>query len=745
MSNNVVFERGQVLGRQDLNITLSDGADHPVNPVEVYCTLFDFTTGLEVQVGPHKIAPENPSVGEFFAPISIPTDANVGNYRLRWYFKRSQQGPLESALMPFAIIARDGSPLFGTTLTPAQQSLVRSLRYMLRDNNPDRNYHFRPPTHQESIGQFNRVFGYLWEDDELAEFLDRSLDMVAASPPHTPFPSVDALVSWRKEWSTVLITGASIYALQALAINWISEEFDYSIGGVSLSLERASKYESAKDSMKTLFDDQLEKAKQTVKIIKGLQQPKFGTGLRSSFGPYLGRGLMSPSKFAGFLGLHVGSGSTTPVSGFDLTSRGCYIKGMAVTCPHCQTTFPTSTTINARHKAACPGWQALLGDTTPRPCLCGHEAKSSTQMKRHRAVCATWKARDRGEVQMARLAETLQANHGVGVTHPRDVEGAEDRRKATVQERYGAESVFSKKSSVFNKVQVSLEGKRPVMRGADNPFAQPEVQAKSRATNLERYGVEHVAQSPEVRARTQATNLERYGVIEALAAPEVRAKIEATNTERYGGLSPMASPVVVEKARQTNLARWGVEWTGQHPDIRDRQLATVFARYGGHFLASEEGKAKVREACIKVFGVPHPMQVPAIAYKALQSSLTHREPNLLERRFASSNPELLYTGSGTFWRWLPLLGHHKNPDFICPGPDAKHPKRGVTRVVEVFGDYWHSKLFTGRANFEHESDLVAAYAEQGISCLIVWEGEFEADPQAVRARVLAHLQYPYEA
>ncbi len=298
--SNVVYERGQITGRQDLNIELVDEAGHPINPVEIYCTLFDFTTGLEVQVGPHKMAVENPSVGEFYLPLAIPTDSNLGNFRLRWYFKRTQQGPTESALMPFAVIERNGTPLFGATLTPIQQSLVMSLRKALRDNNPDRNYHFRPPTHEDSIGQFNRVFGFIWEDDELAEFLDRSLDMIIASPPRTPFPSVDAMVQWRKEWTTLLVTGASIYSLQALAINWISEEFDYSIGGVSLSLERASKYESAKDSMKTLFDEQLERAKQTVKFTKGLQQPKFGTGMRSSFGPYTGRGILSPAKFVGF-------------------------------------------------------------------------------------------------------------------------------------------------------------------------------------------------------------------------------------------------------------------------------------------------------------------------------------------------------------------------------------------------------------------------------------------------------------
>lgn len=431
---------------------------------------------------------------------------------------------------------------------------------------------------------------------------------------------------------------------------------------------------------------------------------------------------------------------------------------------------------------------------------------------------------------MARLAETLQAKHGEGVTHPCHIVEAEERRKATTKERYGAENVFSRESTLFERVQASIEGKRPVLRGADNPFAQPEVQAKIRQSNLARYGVEHTAQSPEVRRRTKETNLERYGVEETLASPEVRAKIRATNEERYGGPSPSDSPEIVEKARQTNLARWGVEWTSQHPDVRQRQLESMEARYGGHFFASDEGRARIRAVLVERYGVEHPAKIEGFWEKTvatfvrkygathplllaefldkrrdtcqerfgvgspLQSpevyagllatvqgrygvdcvfqdegvkeksrqtnierfgvpyAMMNREvaqrafeaarrpgPNGLERRFSALNPELLYTGNGALWRWLPKLGHHKNPDFILPGPDPQHPKKGVTKVVELFGDFWHSRMFTGSANFEHEQQLVEAFRDIGVECLVVWESEFKADPEAIRQRVLSFL------
>jgi hypothetical protein len=172
---------------------------------------------------------------------------------------------------------------------------------MLVSNSPDRNYHFRPPTHETTIRQFNRVFGFIWEEEELNEYIQRGLDMIVSAPPRTPFPSVDVMVRERREWTTLLLTAAQIHALQALRINWVADEFDYSIGGVSLGIDKASKYEAAMNAAADQFDKQLDRAKATVNFVRGLQQPKFGTGIRSSFGPYVGAGVLTPRKFVGFV------------------------------------------------------------------------------------------------------------------------------------------------------------------------------------------------------------------------------------------------------------------------------------------------------------------------------------------------------------------------------------------------------------------------------------------------------------
>lgn len=366
------------------------------------------------------------------------------------------------------------------------------------------------------------------------------------------------------------------------------------------------------------------------------------------------------------------------------------------------------------------------------------------------------------------------------------------RRAATNKERYGAENVFSEKSTLFSQVQASLEGKRPVLKGADNPFAQPEVQEKIRQHWEQEHGVSNPQQVPEVRARTKATNLERYGG-ELLGSPELRAKADATNLAKYGTTEPARTPEVKARIQETNLERYGVPWTSMVPEVRRKQLDAMEARYGAHYFASEEGKWVVRAALLEKYGVSfpgaieghwekavatfqerygvdHPLQLiefleqrkitslavygtehPIQSFEVKQRMVDTKTrkygnpwgppptggPNGLERAVLSLMPSLVFTGDFSFWRWLPKLGNHKNPDFILPGPDPEHPKRGVKKVVEAFGDFWHSRMFTGRSNWEHEQELVEAYAEVGIECLIVWESEIKTDPEAVVARLVA--------
>jgi len=165
-------------------------------------------------------------------------------------------------------------------------------------NSPDRNYHFRPPEQEGVVKKYNRVFGYIWEDYELLCYLQMGLDWFNAFPPETEgIRTLNDLCARKPVWRTFILWAAAVHALFALSVNWVHDEFDYSIGGISLSLEKSSKYESLKSNAEGQLDKATEAKSRTVKFIRGLQQPKFGFGVRSSFGPAVGRGILSPRSF----------------------------------------------------------------------------------------------------------------------------------------------------------------------------------------------------------------------------------------------------------------------------------------------------------------------------------------------------------------------------------------------------------------------------------------------------------------
>lgn len=222
----VLFFRGQQLGRNDLNIFLENASGHPMQAAEIYYSLYDFTTGLECLVGEERRVPQMPSLGEYFACVIIPTDARIGSYRIRWFFREMVGAPLQSVVQEFQVIDKNQTApsVFSDTMT----DLIRRLRILLRDNDPDRNYRAAPPSRESTISQFNRVFGFLWEDYELDEYIQRSLDLIVASPPRTPFGSVDQMVAFKREWTTLLLTGAATFALRAMMLNWIQNEFSIS-------------------------------------------------------------------------------------------------------------------------------------------------------------------------------------------------------------------------------------------------------------------------------------------------------------------------------------------------------------------------------------------------------------------------------------------------------------------------------------------------------------------------------------
>jgi hypothetical protein len=158
---------------------------------------------------------------------------------------------------------------------------------------------FRPPATEKFMQAQTRVFGYIWEDEELYEYLLMAVNELNSSPPVTGV-TIDNLPD---RWTTNVLLRAGAFACGAVTISWIVNEFDYSISGISLSIDKSSKYESMKNNFLQEWEKSRELIKRSIKITKGLNQPRYGIGISSALGPYSRPGTQSRRNFiSGFRG-----------------------------------------------------------------------------------------------------------------------------------------------------------------------------------------------------------------------------------------------------------------------------------------------------------------------------------------------------------------------------------------------------------------------------------------------------------
>lgn len=230
----IAFHPGQTVSRGDLDIFLTNSQGNPTNAAEIFYALNYVDPGppeVEVLIGSAQRTPVNPSVGEYYASMMVPPSATPGTYRIRWTFREFSTSPQQQVVQEFAVVA--SSQLLAPQYSASQQQMIDKLRLLLRDNNPDKNYKFRPPEHEGKIGQFNRVFGQLWDDAELLEYCERGLDWFNMMPPNTAkLNTIDRLVREKPEWRTAILWDAISHACFALAANWIADEF--SLTGTTL-------------------------------------------------------------------------------------------------------------------------------------------------------------------------------------------------------------------------------------------------------------------------------------------------------------------------------------------------------------------------------------------------------------------------------------------------------------------------------------------------------------------------------
>lgn len=290
----VIYYPGQKLTEKDLYIMVRNNLGNQTDPYEVAYEIFQRIQGLDVLISPQNQVPLRLGVGHYYANYMVPGDAFPGEYYIKWKFKETPTAEESSAIQEFAVVT--SSVIIESPYTSTAKTLIRQLRFVLRDNNPDRNYHFMPPAQEEVIQGFTQKFGYVWEDEELFEYICFAISDVNNHPPREGW-SIDTLP---ERLSAMVLSQAAATALRALAINWAHEEWSGDISGVGLNIEKSSKYLAIKENFEAAFERQLTEHKEFgVRYITGIRQGRYNVGITSALGPYSNVGVQNRRNYIG--------------------------------------------------------------------------------------------------------------------------------------------------------------------------------------------------------------------------------------------------------------------------------------------------------------------------------------------------------------------------------------------------------------------------------------------------------------
>ena len=278
---------GKALGPGDLSILVRDTRGALVDPWSISYSVFqvservpavgqraydydleqpnrmrELPEGDLLLCGQPKSVPARASQGAYFVPITVPT-AWRGVFRLVWYLVQWQGqpenrvfedfvvqpvDPADSAFeAPSAIIAQ--RPVTTNKYAPA----VMYVRELLSDTNPDRNYHFRPPTPGKVVAGYTTRVGYIWLDPTILRMLDINISKLNTwNPKNLTSYTLDTVPA---DWGRCAAVGAASSCLTAEGARWAADEFSYSLNGVSLDINKSQLYMSLGQTYQEQFSE----------------------------------------------------------------------------------------------------------------------------------------------------------------------------------------------------------------------------------------------------------------------------------------------------------------------------------------------------------------------------------------------------------------------------------------------------------------------------------------------------------
>ena len=262
----ITLTPGRVLSPGDLYLLTRDASGNPFTPFTLGYTIFQLLDGTKSLVSSPGAAPlSDPSNPGYYSVAMTVPSTWAGTYQLVWTLQQLDGGPQSTVTEDFFVQAvKPGYNLEAPSVLlapamltkPQYADIIMQVRELLSDTNPDRNYHFRPPTAAKTIANYSTRVGFIWEDSTILRMLRIALQMVNSTNPKNFYSfSLDNLQTGAADaFAECACLGAAYLCLTAEGARWTADEFGYSLNGVSLDLQKGQNYLSLATQYKTAFD-----------------------------------------------------------------------------------------------------------------------------------------------------------------------------------------------------------------------------------------------------------------------------------------------------------------------------------------------------------------------------------------------------------------------------------------------------------------------------------------------------------
>ena len=279
----VILNQGKTLSAGDLGLNIRGLNGGLTDPYSLSYSIFSVgTDGLRTLVSAPNMSPTRNATGVYYVGGSIPTTWD-GRYDLIWTLRQTSTDAPCNITEEFEVVRIDPatssfeapSVLVAQKpgLNPTLVDGIMKVREILSDENPDRNYRFRPPTPGIAVANFNLRVGYIWTDSSIIRMLRTATSIANTANPMNLYSYTyeSAPVDWRN----IINIGAAGLCLTKEAARWVEEGFSYSLNGVSLDINKAGEYQSLATDLSTQFNAILPNLTANRPCSSGLRQQRW--------------------------------------------------------------------------------------------------------------------------------------------------------------------------------------------------------------------------------------------------------------------------------------------------------------------------------------------------------------------------------------------------------------------------------------------------------------------------------------